>query len=46
MYKREEDLAFKPKFDYIMQIEAEKARLKKQIALYKYNSVKGVNKRQ
>lgn len=46
MYKREEDLAFKPKFEYLMQIEAEKARLKEQIAMYKYNTVKGGNKRQ
>ena len=46
MYKREVDLAFKTKFDYLMQIEAEKARLKEQIALNKYNSVKGGNKRQ
>eukprot|EP00347_Sterkiella_histriomuscorum_P006242 403353520 len=41
-YKKEEDQAFKSKFDYLMQVEDEKNKLKEKISLLKFAPVGSV----
>ena len=38
-YKKEEDMNFKIKFENLMEVEAQRAKIKEKISLYKFRTI-------